>query len=1081
MNAAYEFFQANVVVELIGWTLVHFLWQAIIVWMFVVLLASLIQKSNARLRYQVFSFGMLLMLACPLVTFYYFYLGDGFANLPIVDNVTTTTLPTGFSQGNNLVDFIAQPKIANSIGLAAEVPSSPVASTMDTAGFLRKSLPWMVWFWVGGVLLHLVRLVAGFVRVQRWKLNAIEMDDGRLLELFETLKQQMRIRSAKLMQTDDLGVSAVIGIWKPVVLIPASMIAGLSLKELELVLAHELAHVQRWDFCVNVIQKVVESLLFFHPAVWWLSKRMSQEREHCCDDVAAEVCGDRLALAKALTAMETIRCQKDLALAVNGGDLSKRIQRLLLPESQPARSAWPVGIVLTTLTMVFCWALLPNFSDVALADTPEFVDARTEQVVNAYPSSPGGSESIKGLPIASESLKGELTKDRKKGKIIDVPRHIGFYGLNKTGQTKFDVVRIDVVDMGIGKVKYLADSVKEKTSEQEHGEFGDLHKSITKVESNDGKLKRIALNAIDVGRSPTELIRHFAMLIEKHGSPERMDSITNMESIVSAHQVERTGNSIVSKRIVFSLPEGSKARASLIDKDLVKFRQEYQANKEIEKSFICEKVQWIDSVGVIRAVATPVEASDKLKVATNINNDEVVMEIVCWSEKTKTEQTGSVQVDLNLDTGAPKNEGQSPHGSVRYEIFDQDPNEDKPLRMKMMWRYDVARLAKEAEAESGKSWEEIIWGDDFENDNDDEDEQQDAPDTLPKFGWEVSVFSTKHISAKEAEIAIKKILKNESGDLALRIKAVSKEAVPILTVYGPRTLLDKIKGWLAEIDRPDHSEKPWRVFGKVVDQLGQPLSGVGVKAHCGMGTLFETGSDLTGADGSFDFRFGPGIFGNKKIVQAATISVSMDGHVEENLHRQGGLVAAFEKPTGEIGWGASEAELFLPWKPIELTFVMVKAISFKGSVIDQDGKRKAGLKLSLKGENQPPSQSGVAFATTDEHGGYVFSGVPAGYEYQILVRPAERGSPWLAWATSPMKFIHGENDDLHIEYSEDGKSLDFSSNRLDLHLQGEGENWKAALKNASQRSLKLNWDGVSVGNNIRARSTWVSLGEKPKS
>jgi len=111
--------------------------------------------------------------------------------------------------------------------------------------------------------------------------------------------------------------------------VPVTALTGLSGEQLEAVIAHELAHVKRWDSVVNLLQIVVETLLFYHPAVWWMNRRIRAERENCCDDAAISICGDRLQYARALTLLAERRSMPSLALAANGSPLAVRIARLL--------------------------------------------------------------------------------------------------------------------------------------------------------------------------------------------------------------------------------------------------------------------------------------------------------------------------------------------------------------------------------------------------------------------------------------------------------------------------------------------------------------------------------------------------------------------------------------------------------------------------------------------------------------------------------------------------------------------------------------------------------------------------------
>src|SRR5204862_7224915 len=126
----------------------------------------------------------------------------------------------------------------------------------------------------------------------------------------------------RLRESAGVPVPAVLGGVRPVVLLPASAVTGLTPLQLDALLAHELAHVRRYDYLVNVLQSVIETLLFYHPAVWWVSRRVRDEREHCCDDLAVTVCGDAHAYATALLDMERLRgVAPAWAMAAAGGSL----------------------------------------------------------------------------------------------------------------------------------------------------------------------------------------------------------------------------------------------------------------------------------------------------------------------------------------------------------------------------------------------------------------------------------------------------------------------------------------------------------------------------------------------------------------------------------------------------------------------------------------------------------------------------------------------------------------------------------------------------------------------------------------
>jgi beta-lactamase regulating signal transducer with metallopeptidase domain len=282
---------------------------------------------------------------------------------------------------------------------------------------------------------------------------------------------------------------------------------------------------------------------------------------------------------------------------------------------------------------------------------------------------------------------------------------------------------------------------------------------------------------------------------------------------------------------------------------------------------------------------------------------------------------------------------------------------------------------------------------------------------------------------------------------------------------------------------PDEErEKPWTAIGQVTDADGKPLPGVTVRAHTGIGTLFNTGTALTDEDGKYKLEFGPGIWSeNRKMVQAATISVSLAGHAEKNLHRQGDCVAALEMPDGEIGWGGKTVDdLFLPDKPKEIDFVMVPATRLSGVILGEVGDKLDGLRVSLRGEDMPPSSSVVAQTTTDKGGRFELADIPTGYNWQLLVEPARAESPWLGWASAPMNFRPSGDGRTHLEYMHEGKEFDLSLEILQVVLVGSGENWKSALADAATRPLTIKWDGLSTETGIHAGIAAIDLGKSDR-
>ena len=232
--------------------------------------------------------------------------------------------------------------------------ASPVLRVLPLAR-VEPLLPTLILTWIAGVSVLSLRLLTGWIWIQRLRTHGAPAAD-EWQRMATRLSRRLHIgRAITLLESTLVDVPTVIGWLKPVVLLPASALAALSPQQLEAILAHELAHIRRHDYLVNLLQTLVETLLFYHPAVWWLSRRIRIERENCCDDLAVSLCGDPVAYANALADLESLRSvasawrkhEDHIAMAATGGALLQRVRRLLgAPSSHTGRGpAWLAGSV----------------------------------------------------------------------------------------------------------------------------------------------------------------------------------------------------------------------------------------------------------------------------------------------------------------------------------------------------------------------------------------------------------------------------------------------------------------------------------------------------------------------------------------------------------------------------------------------------------------------------------------------------------------------------------------------------------------------------------------------------------------
>jgi beta-lactamase regulating signal transducer with metallopeptidase domain len=294
----------------LGWTLVHFLWQGTAVAALAAVLMTLCRRASAR--YALAVGALVLMLAAPVATFS-FLTSSG------------TSAAKGAPATSSPVD-----ESHTATGKVAVRASSGLSRLSPSLDISLDALPWLVEAWLLGVAFFSLRSAGGFLLLERERRKESPIVTDRVLAMCETLQRQLGLnRAVRYCECAWLQAPAVIGWLRPIVLLPVTALTGLSEEQLQLVIVHELAHIQRLDPFVNVFQISVETLLFYHPAVWWLNKRIRAEREHCCDDVAVSLCGNPVEYARALTLMEEWRTAPALAMAVNRGPLSERIFRVL--------------------------------------------------------------------------------------------------------------------------------------------------------------------------------------------------------------------------------------------------------------------------------------------------------------------------------------------------------------------------------------------------------------------------------------------------------------------------------------------------------------------------------------------------------------------------------------------------------------------------------------------------------------------------------------------------------------------------------------------------------------------------------
>jgi beta-lactamase regulating signal transducer with metallopeptidase domain len=300
-------------VPLLATVLLHFLWQGVLVGVLAWMLLSLLHAARPQARYLVACAALCACVLLPVLTFANLYLAHG------VGTAAAATSP-----------------VTAGTGLAPAMEAS-VLSRLPSPG--KPLLQWVATLWAAGVSAMALRMAAGLWWVRRLRTSPPCGDARHWEACVDRLAYRFCIRrrvAVRLIEGGDSPLS--VGWWTPMVLLPAAIAARMPEPLLEALIAHELAHIRRHDYLVNLLQGVVEALLFYHPVVWWLSHRIRIERELVADDLAAKQLGDPRRLAVALAELDRINVPRSpiphtaLAQAAHGGQLMSRIRQLLRPE-----------------------------------------------------------------------------------------------------------------------------------------------------------------------------------------------------------------------------------------------------------------------------------------------------------------------------------------------------------------------------------------------------------------------------------------------------------------------------------------------------------------------------------------------------------------------------------------------------------------------------------------------------------------------------------------------------------------------------------------------------------------------------
>ena len=293
-----------------GWTILHLLWIGCVFGALTAVAARILRAERPTVRYGAALFLLIAWSAAPIVIFGLVY------------------EPAGTHSANPLT--VADKTTSHSPGDHGAATAEQLGRSSNSPWDMESLAAITPWIWLSGAALTFAWLVFGLVGVGRLSRRAEPINDPVLLAILDRGRQALCISRKVAMATCATLKSPVLaGIFKPIILLPPGLALGLSPVQMEMVILHELAHIRRWDNCVNLLQRIVECALFFHPFTWWLSRHLRREREHCCDALVVSQTGRPRTYARTLLQLTSPQRLSPALVPMAERDVVERVRRIL--------------------------------------------------------------------------------------------------------------------------------------------------------------------------------------------------------------------------------------------------------------------------------------------------------------------------------------------------------------------------------------------------------------------------------------------------------------------------------------------------------------------------------------------------------------------------------------------------------------------------------------------------------------------------------------------------------------------------------------------------------------------------------
>jgi len=407
MNFINEFIPKQLI-NAVGWTIFHSIWQAVFAAILVGSILITCNQKSARLRYNLTLSAIFILFAASIITF-----------CKVYNSIE--------SENSNL---IADKIVLNSntiTGFPTISPKSEIEILGNIKNLFDRNLPFIVSIWFLGVILFSLRITGGLLYIRRLRKFGIKTPNEQWPIILSNISSKINLkRIVNIFESSLVKIPVAIGYFKPLILFPLGILSTLPQNQVEAIIAHELAHLKRNDFIVNLIQTFIEAFFFYHPAVWWISSIINSERENCCDDIAIDYCLDSTVYSNALfNLQETCMHERNVVPAALGkrNNLYRRIKRM-----NSTNNSISYGIKFATFAILFLISTtLSVFSISSAKDKPK--DIIEASFINPFVFENDNKSSVSNFNMFSNS---EDTTSIRKGN-----RTLKFYGDENGEKTRY--------------------------------------------------------------------------------------------------------------------------------------------------------------------------------------------------------------------------------------------------------------------------------------------------------------------------------------------------------------------------------------------------------------------------------------------------------------------------------------------------------------------------------------------------------------------------------------------------------------------------------------------------------------------